>query len=207
MAFLGERIARHGWLGIALASLGAMLVLGVGPEELGADSSKAIAGGLIFMITMLTWSGFNVVTKIVVSNGTPPLAVATGSMMFQIIGLLILVPFEHAAGTSFSWSGWTVFGILYMSILGTVLAFLAVSWALERLEGSRAGAVYYVEQVVGVAAAWLLLNEEPGPSFAIGGLLVLGGVYMVTRSQVRRQDAIVASVPTFTPATDEATAD
>jgi drug/metabolite transporter (DMT)-like permease len=188
MALLNERMARHGWLGILIASVGALFVLGVAPRELGADSSKALLGGLVFMVTMLTWSGFNVLTKIIVTNGTSPLAATAGSMLFQCVGLLMLVPIEHGIGVEMSWGAWPIFGIVYMGILGTIVAFLAISWALQRLEGGKAGAVYYVEQVVGVAAAWLIVGEEPGPSFLLGGLLVLSGVYLVTRTQFLRRE-------------------
>jgi drug/metabolite transporter (DMT)-like permease len=51
--------------------------------------------------------------------------------------------------------------------------------ALERVEASRVAALLYLEPLVTLAAAVALLGEPVGFTTVAGGLLVLGGVFLV----------------------------
>ena len=203
MAFLGERIARVGWLGMALATAGALLVLGVSPGELDANGPRAVLGGLIFLAGNLSWSGFTVLSKRLVAT-EKPVVIATGTALFGWTGMLPLFAVEQMTGVETHPGFWGIFGIFYAGILGTAMGFLILNWALQRTEGSRVGAVSYVQPVVGVAAAAIFLGERPGLGFLAGAILVIAGVFLVTISRIRtvaRPGAPLAPRPVAASAT------
>lgn len=182
--FLGERIAPTGWLGFALATAGALLILSVSPAELHANALKTILGGLIFLSGSISWSAFNVFSKRLVVT-QDPVVMAAGTALFGWLGMVPLFVGERAIGLPVHVGFWGIFGIFYAGILGTAFGFLILNRALQRAEGSRVGALSYLQPVIGVSAAAVFLGERPGPSFLAGSLLVLVGIFLVTNSRIR----------------------
>lgn len=181
----GEHISRSGWLGTALAMLGALLVLGLSPSELGAQGVRPLIGGIVLLASITSWNVFNVVAKRLLVR-EEPLAMATAASLFGWLGLLFV--FGVSTGTGHApihFSFWPLFAIFYSGVLISAFAFLALNWALKRLEGTRVGGVSYIHPAVGVLSAWVILGETPGPTFVLGSLLVLAGVYLVTTARVR----------------------
>jgi drug/metabolite transporter (DMT)-like permease len=138
-------------------------------------------------------------------GGTRELAgvslVALGTLLFAAYTLM-LRPLSRACGPVPATAASTVAGsVLYAAFAGTVtsghlghlraaawggLAFLAVgsnvvgmlAWnlAVVRLPGQRAGLLLYLEPLVSVAGAVVLLGERLSADLAVGGALVLGGI-------------------------------
>ena len=121
---------------------------------------------------------------------------ATAVTLFGWLGLVLDFAVSAGAGrASVNLGFWPLLGILYNGILVGGFAFLALNWALKRLEGTRVGGIGYVNPAVGVLAAWTILGETPGPTFALGSLLVVVGVFLVTTARVR------GALPAERPAT------
>ncbi len=100
----------------------------------------------------------------------------------MLFGWLMLLPvFVASAGwhdyARLSSSGWAA--VLFLGVACSGLGYLFWYGALERVEASRVAAFLYLEPLVTLAAAVLLLAEPVGLTTAVGGLLVLGGVVLV----------------------------
>jgi len=68
------------------------------------------------------------------------------------------------------------------------LGYLFWYGALERIEVSRVAAFLYVEPLVTLSAAVLLLKENVTASTLIGGLLVLASVFIIQRAPMKVQN-------------------
>ena len=75
--------------------------------------------------------------------------------------------------------GW--FGLVYVVLIGTFLCYLLYSWALSRVESGKVAAFMYLQPVVAGLTSYLLLGETLHGHFVLGGLAVLGGVYLAER--------------------------
>lgn len=82
--------------------------------------------------------------------------------------------------------GEAVFSILWLGILGTGLAYLAVFRLLQRWGATRTTAVAYLIPVFGVALGWLVLGEPVGLNTLAGTALILGGIGLVNSRYGRR---------------------
>jgi drug/metabolite transporter (DMT)-like permease len=83
---------------------------------------------------------------------------------------------------SVPWSGWLAF--VYVTISGSVVAFLIYTWALQYLAPSRAGALTYVHPIMSSSLAVLMLGEPITIGLIMGGLLILAGLYLTQSGQL-----------------------
>ncbi len=135
------------------------------------------------------------------SNGLPPLALAGGGLVVGAValglaGLVGLLPMR-ATGATVVYAGQSVAWWWPLVLMGLVTAAVAYVTGIgaARVLGSRlASFVALSEVVAGVAWAWVLLGELPGPVQLLGGVLILVGVVGV---KLGERDVAVAPVPTL----------
>ena len=98
-----------------------------------------------------------------------------------IIGLVFIVPFygrELAAGDVLVLSRGAVFGIAYVGIFASVLAFIFFNKGVTAVGGSRAAQFNYLTPVFGGAMAIVFLGESLEWFHAVGVALILPGLYL-----------------------------
>ena len=171
--FLGERVSRRCWAGATVALAGVAVLAGPGVlssrgdvRELGGVSLIAL-GTLLFAAYTLTLRPL--------SRACGPVPATAAS---TVAGSLFYAAF---AGTVTSGqlgrlpaAGWGE--LAFLAIGSNVVGMLAWNLAVARLPGQRASLLLYLEPLVSVAGAVMLLGERLSPSLAAGGALVLGGI-------------------------------
>lgn len=173
---LGERIGRWGVAGMITALAGLLLVMNPGREQ----SSSRLLGDLLFFAGAGCWAIYSIIGKTATARFDPVNATLYGT----VTGTLVLLPFaiaEHGWVTLGSaplvaWSG-----TLYLSIFGTVLAFVFFYEGLKRIGAARATAFAFLVPVFGVVSSVILLGEHLAAATVIGGALVLLGLWLVQR--------------------------
>jgi drug/metabolite transporter (DMT)-like permease len=103
----------------------------------------------------------------------------------MLLGCLMLVPFFAASGAAPELGGLSGTGLgalLFLGIACSGLGYLFWYGALERIEATRVAAVLYLEPLVTLATASVLLGEPVGFFTVAGGALVVGGVAIVQRA-------------------------
>src|SRR6185312_11217950 len=119
-------------------------------------------------------------------SGVPPLALAgtgltIGAVALALLGAVGILPM-HASMQAATYAIGTTSWWVPLVVLGLVTAALAYTTgiAASRRLGSRvASFVALLEVVAGVGFAWLLLDQLPGFSQFVGGVLIIGGVVVV----------------------------
>ncbi|MBC8645916.1 MAG: DMT family transporter [Thermoanaerobaculia bacterium] len=184
--FLGERFGRRKAAGLALGFLGAVLVVTGG--RLGSDVLRlpSTRGDLLFIVSTVNWAVYSVLGHRTLRRLGPFRATA-GAMA---AGWLFLLPlFLAARGWSdygrLSATGWAA--LLFLGIGASGLGYLFWYGALERIEASRVAAFLYLEPLVTLAAAVVLLGEAVTLEALAGGLLLLAGVAVVQRAPSARR--------------------
>lgn len=171
---LKERLTLKKGLSVCLATIGVILIVGVGHVNL---SSKL--GGISLLIAALTWALMSVLVKRVPSDYSQ-IVVTTYSIL---IALIVLTPFVlprlHEINLSQLTHPTIWGGVLYLGIISTACGFLLWNRGLQMLNASSGGLFFFFQPVVGALLGWLILGENIGVTFWIGSILILTGVLFV----------------------------
>lgn len=180
-AILRERITRRTVVGLPIALLGVALVLDLNPaaDPVGGPaglSNQHLIGDLIVLASAACFGIFAVLGKNTMERCSP-MAV---SGITCVGGALVLAPpafWEVAASPSQpTLMGWSV--VAYLGVVVTFIGMQAWFWGLRAVPASRGGAFLFLQPVSGIALAALLLGDVLSPSFLVGSVFVLVGLFI-----------------------------
>lgn len=175
---LRERFGPRKIAGLVIGFAGALLVVTRGRFGAGLLALPSTRGNLLVLASTLNWAVYSVLGHATIRRLGPTRATA-GAML---LGWLMLAPlFVAGAGWSeyarLSPSGFGA--LLFLGVAASGLGYLFWYGAIERVETSRVAALLYLEPLVTLAAAVVLLGEPVGLATVAGGLTVMGGVVLV----------------------------
>jgi drug/metabolite transporter (DMT)-like permease len=173
-----EPLTRRKIAGMALAFVGAAVV---GVEQAGGTSAH-FEGDLLTLLAGIGLAFYTVLGKRPVSEyGALRLGLLT-----NIAGAVLVLPIAvwqiwalAAAGrlSAIGLEGWG--SLLYMGVLASAVCYVLYFWALRYMTPARLGAVSYLQPIGATLLGLLLLGEPITLRVAIGGLLVIAGVYAI----------------------------
>jgi drug/metabolite transporter (DMT)-like permease len=185
MALLGllilrENLALYQVAGIFLATFGVLLVVTKGDLTVLTTGSFGTQGDFLVLISALNWAVFSTLSRSGLQKHP-----AT-RMMFFVMSfgwLFTSILFFSTSGfgqiSSIPWDGWIA--ILFLGILCSGVAYIFWYDALKDLTVAQTGAFLYLEPIVTVIVASIVLSEALLLASAIGGITILIGVWLVNR--------------------------
>jgi drug/metabolite transporter (DMT)-like permease len=84
----------------------------------------------------------------------------------------------------------SAFGLLYLIVFGSIIAFTAYTWLLHHCTASLIATHTYVNPVVAVLLGWFYAGEAVTHRTAIGAVLVVVAVICVTAGSSTREEAV-----------------
>jgi drug/metabolite transporter (DMT)-like permease len=179
-----EVLAGRGWLGIALAFAGIVLIV-EGSGGFGA-SSQHLLGDLMILLCTFLWAIYAVLAAPLM-NAYSPLRVTAvttgmGALPLTLLGLpaVAALPLEQV-----QWSGWA--GVLYSAVLAIVVAYIIWNMGVKKIGSSRTALYGNLIPVVGAGAAALFLGEAITPLKIVGAAIILLGLQLARTARVVRQ--------------------
>lgn len=171
-----ERMTGRRILGMAIAFGGAVLLSTNGKNiSLGGEG---VLGDVMVFINACSYAVYLVLVRPLVAK-YPPMPLF--SVLFAI-GSIIVVPFAAPAVASVSWgaiSGSILWGVVYIIIFVTILAYTLNAWALRRVPSSQVGVYIYLQpMLVALLSPWLLSTPLTLWQWMYIGM-VLAGVMLV----------------------------
>jgi drug/metabolite transporter (DMT)-like permease len=183
--FLGEPLGLLKLLGLAIAFGGALVVVTRGVFTAETLHLPATLGDLLALASALNWAVFSVASKPLLRRLPPTLSMA----YVMLLGWMFVLPF-FVSGQGWSEvphlspAGWLA--ISFLGLFCSGLAYIFYYDALAQIDASQVAAFIYVEPLVTVVAAAIVLGEALTPVMLFGGLTILLGVYLVNRPVPRR---------------------
>ena len=176
--FLKEKI---NWVkagGIILAIFGVALVVSRGNLASLVKGQFGSPGDILILVSAPNWAIFSVISRYGLKT-QPAARMMFYVMVFGWIGVTILFlvgpGFRDIANLDLQ--GWLAVGFLGVFCSG--LAYIFWYDALQALPASQVGAFLYLEPLVAVVVAALLLSETATLSSLFGGGIILFGVWLV----------------------------
>jgi drug/metabolite transporter (DMT)-like permease len=184
-AFLRERLNGLQVFGIALAALGVILVVSEGDLASLGVGEFGTPGDILILISAANWAVFSALSRRGLDNHP------ASWMLLYVMGfgwVFVSVLFFTGPGLyeikQLSLSGWL--GVLFLGIACSGLAYIFWYDGLKAVPASQVGSFLYLEPLVAVVVAALLLNEPVFWVSIVGGGTILLGVWLVNRkSQLR----------------------
>jgi drug/metabolite transporter (DMT)-like permease len=101
-----------------------------------------------------------------------------------IAGAVILsVAMLLVEGVPGGFSGWEWTLLIYLTIGGSIIPFLAYFWLLRHVSATKASLIGYVVPLVALVGGIVLIDEKLQFGIGAGGLLILAGVILTDRSE------------------------
>lgn len=141
---------------------------------------ERILGDLMVLANSLCYSIYLVLSKPYLAryDSTTLIAwvFAFGALEMSLVAVPDLLAADWGSLGSVGWAGFA-----YVLLFGTVLTYSLNAWALRHASASHVANFVYLQPVVGVVAAYLILDEPLSWQILAAGLVILAGVMLATR--------------------------
>lgn len=174
--FQRQRLRVIGWLGIAIASAGVFVLTATRP----AQFADAGTGDLLMFASTFSWAAYTLLS-------VAPARRSGGLRISASVLLVSVVPNLFMALYTGSWHAQpdtpSTLALLFLGLGASGIAMWTYTDAIAELGPERSAAFQYLQPMVTMAAAYLLLSEPITSEQLIGGPVVLVGVWLVARGK------------------------
>lgn len=146
------------------------------------SSRGMVVASLAILFGAFAWSAGIVYARKSDLAGHPLLLTALSSFSGGILLLTSATIFGEWRGLSFSSvtaRSWEA--LAYLVVFGSLVAFSAYNWLLERYSPTLVATHTYVNPVVAVLLGWMLAGEKVTLNVAVAAAMVIGAVVLVDR--------------------------
>lgn len=156
------------------------------------DGATAAIGIVSLLFSALAWAFGNTYMKWQDMSGVSPVMLVGVQL---VMSAAVLVPFallvEGTAETD--WSLGLFVPLFYAAIPANAVTFALLATVVRRATPTQAASSAYLIPLFGVFFGWLIRDERLGGTEALGGLLVVAGVWLVVTASARRAAAEAAA--------------
>jgi drug/metabolite transporter (DMT)-like permease len=177
-ALIGEFPGWRTALGTTLALCGTVFVL----LQRGLDLSRGpLFGDLLILVAVIAWAVYTAEGReIVAEAGALPTIAWTligGTLLYLPVGLgSLLVPANRDWVSHASREAW--WGVVYLTMVTSVVAYLFWYWALKHLAAARVAIFSNLQPLATAVLAHFFLGERVTLAFLAGAVVVIGGVLL-----------------------------
>ena len=195
-----QKISRISALGLAFGVVGVAILTGA---EVSAKNTSLI-GLLAVLLGSLSWSAGVVIS--------PKLKLPTDALARTAVPLVCgAVMLLTTAGITGEFRGlhWSaislksIFGLGYLIVFGSIVAFTAYTWLLQRCPPTLVATHTYANPVVAVLLGWLMASEPLTMRLVLASIAILGAIVLIRRGERVSEHHVVtrasAKVKSFEP--------
>ena len=187
MALLGLIILKENlnWkqvTGITLATIGVLLVVTKGDLSTLANGQFGTTGDILILISAVNWAVFSALSRSGLRRHSAThmmFYIMTFGWLFSSVLFFASSSLEQISHIPFD--GWIA--LSFLGIFCSGIAYIFWYDALQALPVAQTGAFLYIEPIITVIVAAVVLHERLLLATIIGGITILIGVWMVNRTK------------------------
>ncbi|GIW86128.1 MAG: permease [Isosphaeraceae bacterium] len=169
-------------LGVLVCVVGAGVIALGGMTQAGVQAKQLLVGDVLLVGAVVSWAGYVTVNKrLLMRHPALPVLAAT-----FLIGAALSLPLALATAPRWAgrlagagWPAWI--GLIYLTLVASVLGLACQNLALRRFDASHVAAVGNLSPALTILWGVWLLGETVTPALVVGGLLTVGGVALASR--------------------------
>jgi drug/metabolite transporter (DMT)-like permease len=174
---------RMTWVKIGGVILGVCGVGVVFSNQLAISGRQALAGCVAMVLSAFFAAYSNVLVKTHGKNLNPAV-IAAYQMFFGLIPLLLYGLAFEGNPMTFRWTALAILCLLYLAIVGSVIAFLLYYWLMQNMDVTKTMLISLVTPVVAVILGMLVLDEQLSWRTLVGGAMIIAGIgFIVVRAR------------------------
>ena len=177
-ATVREETSSRQWLGVALSFAGVVALALLGGRGVGGATP---AGDLLGLGASLAGAVYTVMARRLLVTRSA-LFVTAFQNLFGALFMAPLAALEAATVGVRTPTAAAVTAVLYLALLGSVVAYLLLNYGLRFVSAGRAAAFTNVIPVIAVGAAFVVLGERFTAGQALAAVVVLAGVFLANRT-------------------------
>src|SRR5246500_4471948 len=187
-----QKISRISALGLAVGVVGVAILTGV---ELSTKDASLL--GLLAVLTgSLSWAAGVVVS--------PKLRLPTDALARTAVplvcGAMMLLTTAGITGEfrGLHWSAISlksIFGLGYLIVFGSIVAFTAYTWLLQRVPPAVVATHTYANPVVAVLLGWMLAGEALTARVGLASVAILGAIMLIRKGERTPERPVVSTAP------------
>jgi len=177
---LNEKLSWAMVAGIFLAFVGVLLVVYDGNLSAISFRSFGKPGDILVMISAVNWAVVSVLSRRGLKEYPATLMMLyVMSFGWLFTSILFFGTQDISEINQLTFNGWM--GITFLGIFCSGLAYIAWYDALQALSTAQTGVFLYIEPLVAVVVAFLILGETITVASLLGGAVIIFGVWLVNR--------------------------
>jgi drug/metabolite transporter (DMT)-like permease len=172
--------------GLALATIGVLIVSLAGVERANEQARDPVLGNLLLFVAAVSWALYTVLAR----RATQRYSALAVSLAVSLAGALFAAPamlVEWRTRTVGALTPEVVAGIVYVGVGSTAIALYLWNKSFELLDAATASLFFFAQPVVGTLLSAIFLREVLGLSFLAGAALIGLGVLLALRGSTDRQ--------------------
>ena len=171
-----EKLRLRKIAGIGGGLLGVVLIFS---DTMTLGMSFSVWGAMALLFSAADLAVSNIVVKRDLTQVNP--IVLTAVQMFFGAILLLLFGLIRERTSDFLITRNSIGALVYLSLIGTVIAFAMYYWLMKRIQVTRISLIVLITPVVAVFLGWVLLGEIMNVRMIVGSAVVLGSVALAIR--------------------------
>lgn len=176
--FLKQKLIGRQVVGIVFSIIGVIWIISRGSLETLISFSVNI-GELWMLLAVLIWSVYSILIK-KHAHKFPMYGFFALTILIGTFQLLPFAAYEWITDVPMVWNSNTFFGLLYLGVFASVVAFLFWNKAVEDIGPSAASPFLNLIPVFSSFFAIIFLGEKLQMSQVVGGIIVISGVLITT---------------------------
>ncbi|KAA3633888.1 MAG: DMT family transporter [Calditrichaeota bacterium] len=176
--FLSETFKIIQWVGLLIAAIGVLFLTANGSlDNLAWIKSR---GDIIVLGSCVTWAIYTIWVRKITAH-THPL---TATFWMTTIAGLIFIPYTFLTTDAVKFTSLqnsTIISLIFLGVFCLAIAFWLWSEGLKRLKAAEVGIYLYIEPLITMIGAWIILSESITVWLIIGAILISIGVVVAEK--------------------------
>jgi drug/metabolite transporter (DMT)-like permease len=185
----GEQMTTAKIFGVVMGVAGVGVIFS---NQLSVAGPKALAGCAALVVGSACAAYANVLVKARGKNLDPAI-LAGGQMLFGLIPLLLVGILLEGNPFEFHWTRMAVVCLIYLAIVGSVLAFLLYYWLVQNMDVTKTMLIALVTPVTAVVLGVMILSEDLNWRTFAGGAMIVSGIGLIVLRKRKKLDAELIS--------------
>lgn len=168
-------------IGTIVAISGGLLAL-FGSGKTLDFAENALLGNVITLGAVWCWASYLAFGKKILANYDA----IQGTALMMMLGALMFFPIGIAPTLSFEWSSVSAsawFGVVWVTLLGSVVAYGLISFALSKLTPSQISVFMNAQPAIAASVSIIFFGEPFSLALIFGGALAVAGIMMLQQER------------------------